>query len=262
MFAYIVRRVDRRHPAPGRDERGHLPAVLRALRSTPERFACGKNCSPQLTSRPSKALGYDEPTIVQWGKFAKGFVNGREYPDDPALRAAAPEQVVDCPAPLPRLLHRLQHAGQRPDQGRAAGLGLAGHRGVLSSGSSAGSSSGSWPPCSRARLLDRGIVGLALVVFAFPTFFIGLLPAQVRRHQVGAGAHAGTYTPSPREASGCGRRACSCPALTLALFYMAGYVRMTRAFVLESMTEDYIRTARAKGLRRGGCWSSTPCAPR
>jgi peptide/nickel transport system permease protein len=38
------------------------------------------------------------------------------------------------------------------------------------------------------------------------------------------------------------------PSLTLALFYMAGYVRMTRAFVLESMGEDYLRTARAKGL--------------
>ena len=33
---------------------------------------------------------------------------------------------------------------------------------------------------------------------------------------------------------------------------MAGYVRMTRAFVLETMTEDYIRTARAKGL--SGAW--------
>ena len=39
------------------------------------------------------------------------------------------------------------------------------------------------------------------------------------------------------------------PGLTLALVYMAGYVRMTRAFVLESMTEDYIRTAQAKGLK-------------
>jgi peptide/nickel transport system permease protein len=38
------------------------------------------------------------------------------------------------------------------------------------------------------------------------------------------------------------------PSLTLALFYMAGYVRMSRAFVLESLGEDYLRTARAKGL--------------
>ena len=29
---------------------------------------------------------------------------------------------------------------------------------------------------------------------------------------------------------------------------MAGYVRMTRAYVLESLSEDYVRTARAKGL--------------
>ncbi len=38
------------------------------------------------------------------------------------------------------------------------------------------------------------------------------------------------------------------PALTLALVYIAGYVRITRAFVLESMGEDYLRTAKAKGL--------------
>ena len=38
------------------------------------------------------------------------------------------------------------------------------------------------------------------------------------------------------------------PAFTLSLVYMAGYVRMTRAFVLESMGEDYLRTAKAKGL--------------
>jgi peptide/nickel transport system permease protein len=38
------------------------------------------------------------------------------------------------------------------------------------------------------------------------------------------------------------------PALTLALFYMAGYIRMSRAFVLESFGEDYLRTARSKGL--------------
>ena len=39
------------------------------------------------------------------------------------------------------------------------------------------------------------------------------------------------------------------PGFTLALVYMAGYVRMTRAFVLESMSEDYIRTAKSKGVK-------------
>ncbi len=41
------------------------------------------------------------------------------------------------------------------------------------------------------------------------------------------------------------------PALTLALFFIAGYIRLTRAFVLEVQGEDYLRTAQAKGLTSG-----------
>ena len=52
------------------------------------------------------------------------------------------------------------------------------------------------------------------------------------------------------------------PALTLALIYMAAYVRITRAYVLESLGEDYLRTAKAKGLRTGASSSSTRCARR
>ena len=52
------------------------------------------------------------------------------------------------------------------------------------------------------------------------------------------------------------------PGITLAVFFMAAYVRMTRAYVLESLSEDYVRTARAKGLPRGRSRSSTPCARR
>ena len=38
------------------------------------------------------------------------------------------------------------------------------------------------------------------------------------------------------------------PWITLAFLYAAGYARLTRAGMLETMDEDYIRTARAKGL--------------
>ena len=105
-------------------------------------------------------------------------------------------------------------------------------------------------------------MALSLIFYAFPAFFIGLFllkfvaikwelvaVPRVHPHRRGRCRHVAA-------------RACSCPALTLALLYMAGYVRMTRAFVLESMTEDYVRTARAKGLKPGGCSSSTACAPR
>jgi hypothetical protein len=41
------------------------------------------------------------------------------------------------------------------------------------------------------------------------------------------------------------------PALTLALFYMAVYARMTRAAMLEVAQMDFVKTARAKGVRPG-----------
>ena len=41
------------------------------------------------------------------------------------------------------------------------------------------------------------------------------------------------------------------PWITLAFLFSAGYARLTRAGMLETMNEDFIRTARAKGLREG-----------
>ena len=48
-----------------------------------------------------------------------------------------------------------------------------------------------------------------------------------------------------------------CPWITLAFLFSAQYARLTRAGMLETMTEDYIRTARAKDSRSGGLSSST-----
>jgi ABC-type dipeptide/oligopeptide/nickel transport system permease component len=39
------------------------------------------------------------------------------------------------------------------------------------------------------------------------------------------------------------------PAVTLSLTYLAGFARLTRASMLETLSDDYVRTARAKGLR-------------
>ena len=87
---------------------------------------------------------------------------------------------------------------------------------------------------------------MSLLAFAFPTFFIGLLLLKFVSIRWGL-VDLPRYTPLTENpwlwATGM-----ILPAITLALVYMAGYIRMTRAFVLETMSEDYIRTARAKGL--------------
>jgi peptide/nickel transport system permease protein len=218
-----------------------------ASSSTPERYACGAKCTPAQLVQTKKALGYDKPLYEQWAKFAKGFVNGRQFPDNAELRAAAPEQVVDCPRGC---------LGYSNGYGKTVNSLLKDKLPVsVSLAISAfvlwitgGVVFGITAALFKGRLLDRSIVGLSLVAFAFPTFFIGLLLLKFVAIRWGI-VDLPAYTPLTEDpwawATGL-----VLPAITLALVYMAGYIRMTRAFVLETMSEDYIRTARAKGLTK------------
>ncbi len=218
-----------------------------ASSTTPERYACGAKCTPAQLEQTKKALGYDQPIYEQWAKFAKGFVNGRQFPDDAALREAAPEQVTDCPRGC---------LGYSNGYGKTVNSLLKDKLPVsVSLAISAfvlwitgGVLFGITAALFKGRLLDRSIVGLSLVAFAFPTFFIGLLLLKFVAIRWGI-VDLPVYTPLT-ENPWAWATGLMLPAITLALVYMAGYVRMTRAFVLETMTEDYIRTARAKGLRR------------
>ncbi len=211
------------------------------------RYACGKNCTPEKRATTEKALGYDKPTIVQWADFMKGMVVGRDYPDDPALQKAAPDIVTHCGAPCfgysqvnaKTVNELIKEAAPVSVSLALVALFLWVTLGILF---------GLLAAVTKGSLLDRGIVGLTLVVYAFPTFFVGTFILKYVAIKWG-------WLPFPQYETiaegGIGGWFVNLllPAITLALFYLAGYVRMTRAFVLESMSEDYIRTARAKGAK-------------
>ncbi len=214
----------------------------------PARFTCGKNCTPALIEQNRKALGYDEPVLVQWADFLKGIFAGRTYPDDEALQKAAPEQVIECPAPCLGYSPKSNTLVLDEIQSRApisASLAIAAFLMWIIGGVTLGATAA----LLKGTVVDRAIVGMTLFFFAFPTFFIGLflytyvalkwelVPLPV-------------YTPIAEGGFTAWLTCLILPATTLALFYLAGYVRMTRAFVLESMGEDYLRTAKAKGLEK------------
>ena len=52
------------------------------------------------------------------------------------------------------------------------------------------------------------------------------------------------------------------PAIVLGTVPLGVIARMTRSSMLEVLSEDYVRTARAKGLRRAASSACTPCATR
>jgi hypothetical protein len=86
---------------------------------------------------------------------------------------------------------------------------------------------------------------LAVVGFSVPVFVIGLRPDLRLRHQAALVPVQG-YQP-PREGLGGFLQRLILPSLTLSVIYVALIARMTRTSVLETLGEDYIRTARAKG---------------
>jgi peptide/nickel transport system permease protein len=212
----------------------------------PAQFACGKNCSPALREQARKSLGYDEPVLVQWTSFVKGIARGRDYPADEELRKAAPQNVTHCAAPC---LGYSTYSSKTVNEMISAALPI-----TVSIALAAvilwvffGILIGVLAAVTQGTYVDRGIVGASLFAYSFPAFFIGTF--LLRYVAIKWGLYpVPSYTSIADGGVGAWASNLLLPAITLALLYMASYVRMTRAFVLESMTEDYVRTARSKGL--------------
>lgn len=98
---------------------------------------------------------------------------------------------------------------------------------------------------------DRGLTGFALFFYSMPTFLLGLLLLFFLYFQLTLAGFpifpAGGYAPllsNPLEWA----RHLVLPWLTLALVLAATYTRLTRGSMLDVLGEDYIRTARSKGV--------------
>lgn len=245
MFAYIVRRVV-------------IGVILLIVMSfvtfmlffassvDPGRFACGKSCSPQLIEQVDKAFGYNKPWPVQWEEFMVGVVKGRQYPEDESIRKANPNLVTDCSAPClgySVVNYQLVWTELRQAIPVTASVALVAFILWIVGGVALGCIAA----LTKGSFIDRGVVGLSLVAYSFPSFFIGLfllLYVSIKWQLLPVPSYV-PLTQNPAQ----WLLNLILPGVTLALVYMAGYVRITRAFVLESMGEDYLRTARAKGLK-------------
>jgi len=216
----------------------------------PSRSLCNKDCTPERITSISKTMGFDKPVMTQYGEFLKGLFVDREYPNDPEYRAKVakthPEVIVTCHAPC---------LGYSVSQQRSVNSILAEAAPITISISVVafllwiffGVLLGVIAAVFKGRALDRGLVGATLVIYAMPTFFIGNLLLQYVSLRWGIIRYP-SYVSIADGGPWNWFMGLILPASTLAVFFMAAYVRITRAFVLESLSEDYIRTARAKGL--------------
>ena len=98
----------------------------------------------------------------------------------------------------------------------------------------------------RGTLFDRFSMGVALAGVSLPIFFTGLISLELFSYKwpIFPNVTFVPFTTNPLLWA----RNLVLPWICLAFLYAALYARLTRAGMLETMSEDYIRTARAKGL--------------
>jgi len=100
-------------------------------------------------------------------------------------------------------------------------------------------------------IADRTLTGFALFFYSMPSFLLGLLLLYLLYYRLTlAGLHwfpPGDYVPLTQDPSSWAQHM-ALPWVTLALLLAATYTRLTRGSMLDVLGEDYIRTARAKGL--------------
>ncbi len=212
--------------------------IFNALPADPARLTCGKSCSPQIVEANRHRLGLDRPLVNQYGSFVKGIFVGRTYGSGTA--------TFDCHVPC------LGYSFRRGEQVTDLLWERFPVTGQLALGGFvlwivAGVSSGIVSALRRGKWQDRTIMGFSLIGYSFPSFFIGLLLVffiQIKWALIGFEGYVPIYQDPVAWFKGF-----ILPWTSLALISAAFYARLTRNQMLETLGEDYIRTARAKGLR-------------
>ena len=244
MFAYIVRRL--------------LWAVIllfllsvvtfsifylvpRWAGASPETLAAryvGRSATAETVHVTAERLGFYDPVVVQYWNWVKGIFVGKEFDYGSG--------VEQCPAPClgysfitrqpvwPELLDRAPVTVSLVIGASLIWLVAGVTVGVISA-------------LRRGTVFDRGTMGVSLAGVSLPIFFTGLVSLSFFSYRLGITAPGGQFVPFS-ENPAMWAYSLLLPWITLAFLFSAQYARLTRAGMLETMTEDYIRTARAKGL--------------
>jgi len=197
------------------------PAALRA----------GRNPTPELLDTLRKTLGLDKPWYVQYGKYLDRLVFhfdfGYSYQNSVSVR----QQIFD----------RLPATAALAVGGAVVWLMIGIPIGIISA-------------IKRGTFLDRAAMGTALVAISAPVYWLGLVSLYLFSKDLGkfpifegqgAYPNTGNILSNPGQVI----PALILPWFVLAASFAAIYARFLRGNLLETMSEDYIRTARAKGLK-------------
>ncbi len=208
-------------------------AVLELLPGNAAELILGDTATPESLAALNAKLGLDRPPLTRYADWMGGLLRGRTAQsvsyDTPTAELIAERLRVTLPLAL--LAMALTTV-------LALGLGV-------------------YAASRHNRLGDVGVMAASQVGIAIPNFWFAILLIlvfAVKLQWVSAGGFPG-WTEDDGGGLWEGLRALILPAVALALVQAAILARVTRSAVLDVMREDFVRTARAKGLtRRQALW--------
>ena len=189
--------------------------VMHAVPGGP--FVGEKAISKEAQAALEAKYGLDKPLMVQYGTYLKDIVTRFDF--GPSLKQRG-RQVVDIIA----------------DGMRTSAL-----LGVIAAviATVVGVVLGAWAAIRRNTVLDKVIMVITTAFVSMPSFIIGSFLLIVVSVRLG-------WLP----ANGAAQGGLVLPVITLALYPMSYITRLTRSSMLDVLGQDYIRTARAKGVSR------------
>lgn len=208
-------------------------AVLELLPGNAAEVILGDTATPESLAALQAKLGLDRPALERYSQWVSGLAQGQTADSisysTPTFDLIAERMRVTLPLAL-----------------MAMGLTV-----VLAL------SLGLYAASRHNRLGDVGVMAASQVGIAIPNFWFAILLIllfAVQLQWVSAGGFPG-WTEDEGGGVWEGVKALLLPALALALVQAAILARVTRSAVLEVMREDFVRTARAKGLsKRQALW--------
>ena len=193
------------------------PAALRA----------GRQATPQLIEQIRHALGLDKPLYDQYWIYLKGlalhFDLGYSYQNNVSVSS---QIFTRLPATISLTVGAF-----------LIWIVMGITVGVISA-------------IKKGSLVDRTTMGGALLAISAPVYWLGLIVLLLFAQDIGfvhALPGAGSYVPITSDPEQW-FLSLLMPWIVLAASFAAFYARMVRGNLIEVMSEDYIRTARAKGL--------------
>ena len=199
-------------------------AVIEIVPGDPASYMLGLNASEDTVAALRDRLGLNEPVPIRYLNWITGMATG-DFGQSYTYKVPVAELVADRLAvSLPLAVYALVLATI-----------IAFPAGLLAA-------------ARRGRVTDAAVMGATQVGIALPNFWFAMLLVlafALHWQLFPAGGFPGW------ESTGAGLRALTLPAFALALPQAAILARVLRSALIETLDQDYIRTARAKGLTRG-----------